>query len=73
MFSLPPYIESTFQIEEAHAEVLQGPNLNPLEPILLFGLCAEAAPSVRDMCFQGYWSHLAFSLIQVISFPSISI
>ena len=53
--------------------LLQGPNLDSLEPILLFGLCAEATPSVWDTCFRGYQSHLAFSLIQVISFLSISI
>ena len=53
--------------------LLQGPNLDALEPILLFGLRAEATPSVWDGCFLGYWSHLAFSLTQVISFPSISI
>ena len=53
--------------------LLQGPNLDPLEPMLLFGLRAEATPSVWDMCFGGYQSHLAFSLTQVISFPSISI
>lgn len=43
---------------------LQGPNLGPLEPILLFGLHAEATPSVWDMCFRGYRSHLAFSLTE---------
>ena len=53
--------------------LLEGPNLDPLEPILLFGLRAEATPSVWDMCFRSYWSHLAFSLTQVTSFPSISI
>ena len=53
--------------------LLQGPNLDPLEPILLLGLCAEATPSVWDTCFRGYQSHLAFSLTQVISFLSISI
>ena len=64
MFSLPPYIESTFQIEEAHADVQASPGAKsgPLEPILLFGLRAEATPSVWDGCFRGYRSHLAFSL-----------
>lgn len=52
--------------------LLQEPNLDPLSPSYCL-VCVQRLPSVWDMCFWGYWSHLAFSLTQVISFPSISI
>ena len=51
---------------------------SPLSPFCvrrppLFGLHVEAAPSIWGVCSQVCQPHLAFSLTQATSFPSISI